>query len=131
MMAAKREGNRAQIMVPGGTRDLAAKLRDELVERTGGRITLSDIVHRALVCLDDTHNRGAWLSPKEAAPVLEERHRQKVASALAQFIARACPDRKLKGIAFDTESGMMTVMLDEGDPIGIWAGQTDQEPTKH
>ena len=131
MMAAKQEANRAQIMVRGETRDLAAKLRDELVERSGGRITLSDTVHRALVCLDDAHNRGAWLSPKEAAPVLEERHRQKVASALAQFIARACPEKRLKGIAFDPANGMMTVSFDEADPVAIWAGETDQGPTQH
>ena len=49
----------------------------------------------------------------------------RLASAIAQFIARACPEKQLKGIAFDTKNGMMTVHFDEDDPVAVWTGDAD------
>ena len=109
----------------------ATALRDALAERSGRKVTISGTMGRALECLEDAHARGAWLSPREAAPVLEQRHRDQVASVLAQFIARACPEKRLKGIAFDSANEMMTVTFDEGDPIALWAGEAAAHAAAH
>ena len=109
----------------------ATALRDALAEKSGRKVSISNTVGRALECLEDAHARGAWLSPQEAAPVLERRRRDQVASVLAQFIARACPEKRLKGIAFDSANEMMTVTFDEGDPIALWAGEAAAHAAAH
>ena len=90
----------------------AIALRDAITEKSGRKVTISDTMGRALECLEGAHSRGAWLSPQEAGPVLEQRHQDQMASALAQFIARACPEKRLKGIAFDSANEMLTVIFD-------------------
>ena len=102
-----------------------AVLRDFLAEKTGVKVSITGTIARTIDCLEDAHERGAWLSPREAAPVLEQRHRDKLASVLAQFVARACPEKQLKGIAFDPENGTMTVHFDEDAPIAVWTGDAD------
>ena len=114
-----------------GDFEKATALRDAITEKSGRKITISDTVARALDCLQDVHARGAWLSPREAAPVLEQRHRDQVASVLAQFIARACPEKMLRGIAFDSANEMMTVTFDQGDPIALWAGEAAAHAAAH
>ena len=123
--------SRRHIAVNARDHERATALRDALAERSGRKVTISNTVGRALECLEDAHARGAWLSPQEAAPVLEQRHRDQVASVLAQFVARACPEKRLKGIAFDPANGMMTVIFDQGDPIALWAGEADAHATAH
>ena len=115
--------SRRHIAVNVRDHERATALRDALAERSGRKVSISGTVGRALECLEDAHARGAWLSPSEAAPVLERRHRDQVASVLAQFIARACPEKKLRRIAFDSANEMLTVTFDQGDPIALWAGE--------
>ena len=96
----------------------AANLRDTLAEVSGRRVTLTDTIGRALACLEDAHARGAWLSPKEAAPVLERRMRDQLVSVLAQFIARTMPDRAFRGVVYErgtthASGGMLRVLLGE------------------
>ena len=117
--------NRRQISIATEDYRRLAALRDGLAEKTGTRVTLTDTITRSIDCLSDAYQRGAWLSPREAAPVLEQRHRDKLASVLAQFIARACPEKQLKGIAFDPKNGTMTVHFDEVAPIAVWTGDAD------
>ena len=114
--------NRRQVSIDTNDYRRLTALRDSLVEKTGRKITITDTIARTIGCLEDAHQRGAWLSPREAGPVLEQRHRDKLASVIAQFIARACPEKQLKGIAFDPKNGMMTVHLDEDDPVAVWTG---------
>ena len=121
----KQKPSRRQVSVRTADFEKATALRDAIAEKSGRKITISDTVARALACLEDAHARGAWLSPQEAAPVLERRHRDQVASVLAQFIARACPEKVLKGIAFDSANEMLNVSFAEGDPIALWAGAAD------
>ena len=130
-MAGKQKRDRAQIMMRSETRDLAAKLRDELVERSGARVTLADTVDRALKCLADAHERGAWLSSKEAAPILEQRHRDILASVIAQFVAAELPDKRLKGVAF--KGNEMVVIFADGAERPLYAPltPTDQGPMQH
>ena len=116
------QSKRKQVSLRAADFEKATGLRDVITKKTGRPITIGDAVGRALQCLEDAHERGAWLSPPEAASVLEARHRDKLASVLAQFIARACPEKQLKGIAFNHKNGTMTVSFDEGDPVALWAG---------
>ena len=126
-----KQPNRHQVSVRNVDFVKATALRDAITEKSGRKITISDTVARALDCLQDAHARGAWLSPQEAAPVLEQRHRDQVASVLAQFIARACPEKRLTAIAFDSANEMMTVTFDEGDPIALWAGEAAAHAAAH
>ena len=119
--------NRRQISIATEDFRRLTALRDGLAEKTGTRVSITATIARAIDCLADAHERGAWLSPNEAAPVLEQRHRDKVASVLAQFIGRACPEKQLRGIAFNTETGMMTVHFDEGDPVSVWSGEASAD----
>ena len=126
-----KQPSRHQVSVRTVDFEKATALRDAITEKSGRKITISDTVARALACLEDAHARGAWLSPSEAAPVLEQRHRDQVVSVVAQFIARACPEKRLKGIAFDSANEMMTVTFDEGDSIALWAGEAAAHAAAH
>jgi len=107
----------------------AAALRDALAETTGRRVTITDTIDRALDCLADAHKRGAWLSPKEAGPVLEQRLRDQIASVLAQFVARALPSKHLYGITFHPNRRVVTVILEGSDggeePVPLLMGATE------
>ena len=108
---------RRQVSLTGADYEKATELRDALTHVTGRRVTLTDTVGRALACLEDAHARGAWLSPKEAAPVLERRMRDQLVSVLAQFIARTMPDRILRGVVYEPGAthaggGMLRVSLE-------------------
>lgn len=91
------------------------QLRDEIAEKSGLNITLADAVRRAVECLEDAHQRGAWLSPREAGPILNQRHVDGIASVLAQFIAHYMPDRTLEGIAVDKERRTIAVVFGDDD----------------
>lgn len=108
---------RRQISIRTSVWMKALKIRDALTEISGRRVTIADTVDRALDCLQDAHTRGAWLTPKEAAPVLEERLRREVVSVLTQFIARTMPDRILRGVTFEQSipggGGVLHVHLDD------------------
>ena len=39
-------------------------LRIELSILTGQEVTITEVVGRAIQCMDDAHRRGAWLSPE-------------------------------------------------------------------
>ena len=126
-----KQPSRHQVSVRNVDFEKTTALRDALAEKSGRKVTISDTLSRALDCLEDAHKRNAWLSPREAAPMLEQRHRDQVASVLAQFIARACPEKRLKGIAFDSANEMMSVTFDEGDPIALWAGEAAAHAAAH
>ena len=116
------QSNRRQVSLRLSAWEKAAKLRDALSKVSGRKVTITDTIERGLQCLEDAHARGAWLSPKEAAPILEERHRREIASVLAQFIARNLPERTLKGVQFDRENSSIYVHLDIGDPVPLFVG---------
>ena len=107
--------NRRQVSLRMDAWYKAAQLRDSLVEKTGRKVTITDTIERALECLEDAHRRGAWLSPKEAAPVMEQRMRNKIVSVLAQFVARAMPDRRLVKIVVYPPGDALDVVLEAKD----------------
>ena len=97
----------------------AIALRDAITEKSGRKVTISDTVARSLECLENAHARGAWLSPSEAAPVLEQRHRDQVVSVVAQLLARIAPERPLRGIAFDTEHDILNVHFADSESFPL------------
>ena len=123
--------NRRQISLRTSVWERASRLRDALATASGRKMTISDTIDRALECLEDANSRGAWLTPKDAAPVLEERVRQEIVSILAQFIARTMGDRKLHGVSFDhsTPGGGMVVSVHLDDTaVPLLTGLLDRMP---
>ena len=124
-----KQPNRRQVSLRLATWQKAAELRDPLAERSGRRVTIGDTIDRGLDCLADAHERGAWLSPREAAPILERRLQDQIASALAQFVARAMPDRSLAGITIDRKRRTAVVLLEDVDePIRLLLSATEAAP---
>ena len=114
-----KQPNRHQVSVRNVDFEKATALRDAITKKSGRKITISDTVARALDCLQDAHARGAWLSPQEAAPVLEQRHRDQVVSVVAQLLARIAPERPLRGVAFDTEHDTLIVYFADSEPFPL------------
>jgi len=110
------------IAVTPSTWNRANVIRDELAGRAGRNFTIAEVVARGLDCLSDAHARGAWLSPKEAAPLLEERHRQSVMSCIAQVIARFAPNVELEGITFDPANERILIRTVDAPPVSVLAG---------
>ena len=98
--------NRRQIsMCHPRTTAASRRLRDSMAEKTGTRVTITDTITRTIDCLEDAIQRGAWLSPREAAPVLEQRAPRQAGQRLgAVHCAHACPEKRLKRIAFDPKN---------------------------
>ena len=111
--------NRRQVSIDTDDYRRLAALRDSLVEKTGRKTTITDTIARTISCLEDAHQRGAWLSPREAGPVLTERLRDTLASAFAQFIGREMPERRLKGIAFRGEQMVVIFEDDTEAPLYV------------
>ena len=114
--------DRRMVAVPSSVWDKASQLQYDLTERTGRKVTIAEVVSRGLDCLGDAHARGAWLSPKEAAPLLEERHRQSMMSCIAQVIARFAPNEQLKGITFDPANERILIHTEGAQPVSVLAG---------
>ena len=114
-----KQPSRRQVSLRNVDFEKATALRDEITEKSGRKITISDTVARALDCLKDAHAQGAWLSPQEAAPVLEQRHRDQVVSVVAQLLARIAPERPLRGVAFDTEHDTLIVHMADSESFPL------------
>ena len=125
--------NRRQISLRTPVWERASRLRDELAAASGRKVTISDTIDQGLGCLEDAASRGAWLSPKEAGTVLEERLRKEIVSVLAQFIARTMRDREIRGVRFEKLSpggGVLYVHLDD-NVVPLFTGAAEVvEPTE-
>ena len=104
--------SRRQVSLRREVWQAASDLRDQLAEKSGRKVTITDTIERALHCLEDVHNRGAWLSPREAAPVMEDRHRRVIVSVVAQLIGRVVPSKRLNKITFSPSTDMLVVHLE-------------------
>ena len=114
-----KQPSRRHIAVNVKDYERATALRDALAERSGRKVTISGTVGRALECLEDAHARGAWLSPREAAPVLEQRHRDQVVSVVAQLLARIAPERSLLGVEFDPGHDLLNVHFADSESFPL------------
>ena len=116
---AKTQRKRRLVSIPDRTVQALERLHQDLKAKSGRPLTFGDVIERALECLDDAHKRGAWLSPREAASVLEQRHRDQVVSVVAQLLARIAPERTLQGIAFDPGRDTLVVELAGSEPFSL------------
>ena len=107
---AKQE-KRRMMGIPLATNAKIEFLQGMLRQKTGYDFTKTQVIQRALEILEDAYGRGAWLSPVEAGPVIQARHKREIASVLGQFIAMSMPDARLDGVLFDEENGQLTIRL--------------------
>ena len=121
---------RQPINLPRPIYEEGCRLRDELTEKRGFQVSLVETVHRAFACLRDAHSRGAWLSPREAAPLMEQRTHDRMASVVAQLLRQVVPERKLEAITFDPEAERMTVYFSEDtkEPVWLFTGGAERTP---
>ena len=106
---------RKVVQMPLNIYEKALKLQTKIQEKIGLEVTLGRVIERGIECLDDAYNRGAWLSPKEAAPRLERRIKERMMDLTEQLLAKVAPSRKLKKIDF--QGGQIRVWLDDDKPI--------------
>ena len=95
------------------TWEKARRIADELKRVSGRKWSLAQTVDRALDCLDDANHAAAWLSPREARPVMQERLESLLAHVVHQALLQA--GHRVKHITSD--NGVITVKLEQGDDI--------------
>ena len=113
---------RKMVSLPTPIYDETKKMRDELERISRRKVTMADTIMRGIECLQDAHYRGAWLSPREAAPVLKQRVNESVAKTVGQFIIQAMPTAQLKSININPETEIMTVSLEGQKPQHLYMG---------
>ena len=121
---------RHQVKLPADLFGAIQAMRDELGERTGVTPTIVQVIDRALGCYLDACTRGAWMSPSEAAPLYEERHRQAVVAAIAQFAALV--GRPAREIRFVPAADRLEVdLLDSDEVVSVFVGPPIANPEAH
>ena len=103
----KLQQNRRQVSIRSSDWLTASRLRTEVSMATGAKVSITDIIARAVRCLDEKLVRGR---PYRSVAVSNEQLqrenlRMEVVSALSQFIARTMPERRLRGVTFDPDEG--------------------------
>ena len=110
---------RRVVSVPDKTYAEIGRLKAQLESVSGRRLSLADVIDRGLEYLADAHSRGAWLSPREAAPLLDQRHRQEIFNVVVQLVPRINPKLTVAAVAFDPPRHKLNVQFLERDPIAI------------
>ena len=85
---------RKMVNIRQDTYSKATRVQKALAERVGRPVSLADVLDRAVEALDDAHQRGAWLSPKEAGPVIEERQRMDLVTVITQVARHFDPSER-------------------------------------
>ena len=96
----------------------ADQMRNELSSLNAGRnVSMTEVVTRALNCLQDAHRRQAWLSPAEALPLLERRVIDLLAATAGQVasITAANPGAKLIRCETHAADRKMMLVFDTGE----------------
>ena len=91
---------------------LLSALRGEIESKVGFTMTEGNTVQRSLLCLQDAIHRRAWLSPKEAGPVLNKRHQEGVTLVLIQFAKQL--GRVVDRVEFTDKHCRVFLVLAEG-----------------
>ena len=118
-----KEGRGRQLVsLPTQVYEEARQIRDEIEQKLRRKVTMGDAILRGIECLRDAHYRGAWLSPPEAAPVLQQRINDAVARTLGQFIIQAMPETRLISLKVDSDTEIMTVAMEGKTPQRLYMG---------
>ena len=101
--------SRRQVSVRTADWQKALRLRDEVSRRSGCKVRITEIISRALGCLEDELVQPGS-QPRDGFRAVGELMQRsaitnEVVSVLTQFVARTMPDRRLQGISFDLEEG--------------------------
>ena len=110
--------NRRQVSIRSSDWERASQLRDKASRAYGRKVTITDTIASALVCLEDSLAEPRTLQRRAAEEVKGERFRFEVINLLGQFIARLMPERRLRKVTLNpaTDRGgitSLTVQLDD------------------
>ena len=105
--------NRRQVSIRSSDWQKASQLRDEVSRTHGRKVTITDTIASALVCLEGSLAEPPPLwrpSPEEEK---WERYRDEIINLLGQFIARMMPERRLRKVTLDpaTDQGGITLIV--------------------
>ena len=96
----------------GLIRELAAAIEG----RTGEKVSLGNLVNRAVACLKDSHDGDRWLSGVESGLVMEERHKKAVLNVLGVVVPHLTEGKvRVTGMSFDNDRELAFLHLDGGD----------------
>ena len=118
----KEAKRRKLVSLPTPVYEETKKMRDELGRMSRRKVTMAETIMRGIECLHDAHYRGAWLSPREAAPVLKQRVNDAVAKTVGQFIIQAMPETPLVSLNINPDTEIMTVTLVGKEPQLLYMG---------
>lgn len=111
----------------GLIRELAAAIEG----RTGERVSLGNLVNRAVACLKDSHAGDAWLSGEEAGRALEERHRKAILNTLGVVVPIVTKGAmKVTGMSVDTDRELAFLHLEGGDMLQLGYRALADEPVE-
>ena len=100
----------------------AVALQQRIRSEIGIKPSLSQIVDRGLLALNDNLDNRRWLSGPEAAVTLQRRHEEVTADLLRQVIKALRPDLNLDGVQIDREHGAIWLHFIGAEPISLPAG---------
>ena len=94
---------RATMSLRPETYERALRLRTELSAAEGRNYQMTDIIDRAVRCLEEVQSRSAWTVPNDRALQAEQHIATLATSALSQFINIYMPDKTLVyvGVHYD------------------------------
>ena len=97
---------RATMSLRPKTYERALRLRTELSAAEGRNYQMTDILDRAVRCLEEVQSRSAWTVPNDRALQAEQHIATLATSALTQFINIYMPDKTLihVGVHYDTRA---------------------------
>ena len=103
--------NAHPIQVSAETHRQAKMLAAQMSKKLGKSISIGKTVGRALECLRDSQNGGAWLSPSETAKVMEKRFERRTCYVLQQVLDEFT-DKRLEQVIFDTNKQVAILVVD-------------------
>ncbi len=126
--------NRRQVSIRTADWERASQFRDKLSQASGRKVTITDIISRALGCLEG-ELEGTLSYSDRIVTDAKEQLKIDFVSILSQFIARTMPDRRLCRVTLEPGLepggvGTIVVRLDDreiplftgrvvmGDPVG-------------
>ena len=89
-------------------------LRTALATRSGHKVTLASTFSRAMEALEANYANGAWLSPREAWPLMRERSNTQLFSVVCQVLRQLAPHIEPLSMQFDEVNEMSVLSYSEG-----------------
>ena len=119
------------VQISPHTDALIRQLAADIQERTGEKVSLGNLVNRAVACLKDSHAGDAWLSGEEAGRVLEERHRVAILHTVGVAIRHVTDGKvKVSGMSFDDGRGLCFLHFEGGDMLQLGYRVLADEPVE-